>query len=364
MGQRRIVILIALVVVGILFIVGALLLRGRGEREATLPPDITPTPTPEPVVVVIAKQNLTRGTIIRLQDLETQEWPGDAPPACYPTLCFTDPDDLDGRVVRSYIPQGTPILRSMLAGDVLEPIQGGSDLGLSINRGMRAIAIPLDMLGAVAWYIQPGDQVDILGSWDIVELDEEFQSPLPNRWILIECPEQTTCEGVLGRMELLPTGHAVMVYPRADSKNGYVAQVVVQNVTVMAVGPYVPQEEEGVELLGEGEPTPPPEEAAAAYQPTPTASNVVILMVTPQDALVIKSLYELQANIDLVMRRFDDDETINTTAVTPEYLVNRYGITEPPRLPFGFEAPDNHPLDDAYMQRAIQEALNPTQPQE
>lgn len=356
MRDRRTLMLVILIVLAVALLMGYFLLRQR----APTPPEAEMTPTVEvvpAVSVVIARNNLDRGMTIAEGMVETRLWPSNQLPPLY----YTDVLSVYGKIVRVPIAQGMPIMPTMLTDEmpVLEGV--GSDLSLKIPEGKRAMAIPVDLLGAVAWYLQAGDRVDILASWNVIDLDREFQSPLPNNWVIIQCPEGAVCQGVLGRMEVLPTGHPIMVYPSGPGRTGYIAQVTIQNALVMAIGPYQPtpevifpqQEVTPTQPVGPTGPAPPP--------PTPTpavkGSDVVILLLDTQDALVMKSLLDLQANITLVMRGVKDQGIATTEPVTLEYLVNRYGISRPPKLPFGVEPPKTSPLQEAYMNWAIQSVV-------
>jgi pilus assembly protein CpaB len=347
--------MVFLVVLAVALLVGYFLLR----RQPPPPSGAEMTPTVEvvpAVPVVIARNNLDRGMTIGEGMVETRLWPSNQLPPLY----LTDVTEAYGKIVRVPIAQGMPIMPTMLTEE-MPPLEAeGSDLSLRIPPGKRAIAVPVDLLGAVAWYLKPGDRVDILASWNVVELDEEFQSPLPNNWLILQCEEGMTCQGVLGRMEILPTGQPVMVYPSGPARTGYIAQVTIQNALVLGIGPYQPTPEVifPQPVVTPTQPIGPTGPTAAQPTPTPTpfvkGSDVVILLLDTQDALVMKSLMELQANITLALRGVKDNEPANTVAVTLEYLVTHYGISQPPKLPFGLEAPETGPLPKAYMEWGIQ----------
>ncbi|MBN1953778.1 MAG: Flp pilus assembly protein CpaB [Anaerolineae bacterium] len=353
MGRKRVIILIGLVVVAVILVIAALLLSR--DREDEVFEVGTPTPTPIPMVsIAIARNNLNRGMVISEGLVELRPWPEDR----LPDLYVTDLEDIYGLTVLGFIGQGVPINLNQL-GEGPEVRAPGSDLAIQIPTGKRAIAIPLDMLSAIGWYLQPGDRVDIIASWRVIDLDEDFQSLLPNRWVILQCPEGATCEGVMGRMELLPSGQAVMVYPSGLSQTGYFAQMTIQDAEVLRIGPYVPQETvpqiELVEeqVVTEEEVTPPP--------PQIPSQDVVVLLLDIQDTLVLKALLELQADVDLVMRGIYDQDVATTTAVTLDYIVTRYAIEQPPKLPFGVTAPTVNPLVESYILRAIQEAAQSSQ---
>jgi Flp pilus assembly protein CpaB len=362
MRDRRTLILVAIIILAIALLVGYFLVN---RPKPTPSAEMTPTVEVVPAVpVVIARNNLDRGMTIGEGMVETRLWPQNQLPPLY----FQDVNEVYGKIVRVPIAQGMPIMPTMLTEEMPAPGEKGSDLALQIPPGKRAMAIPVDMLSAVAWYIRPGDRVDVLASWNVVDLDQDFQSPLPNNWIILQCEEGMTCQGVMGRMEILPTGQPVMVYPSGPGRTGYIAQMTIQNALVIGVGPYQPTPEvifpqpvvTPTQPTGPTGPTGP-----TAIQPTPTPAppvkggDVVVLLLDAQDTLVLKSILELKASITLVLRGVNDNDAASTAPVTLEYLVNRYGISRPPKLPFGVEAPEIGPLPEAYRNWAIQ-SVGPT----
>ncbi len=355
MRDRRTLTLVMLIVLAVALLVGYFLLRQRPEPQAEATPTVEVVPA---VPVVIARNNLDRGMKIVEGLVETRLWPSDRLPPLY----YSDTAEVYGKIVRVPIAQGMPIMQTALIDQMPPPGPMGSDLSLQIPDGMRAMAIPMDLLGAVGWYIRPGDRVDILASWNVVDLDQEFQSPLPNRWIILQCPEGMTCEGVMGRTERLPTGDVVMVYPTGPGRTGYIAQMTIQNALVMKIGPSQPIPE----VIFPEQVTVPAQQAdvtgpgPVAIQPTPTPAppvqggDVIILLLKAEDTLVLKSLLELNASLTLVMRGVTDQAEVNMPSVTLEYLVNRFGTSRPPKLPFGLEPVEMAPLPKAYIDWAIQ----------
>jgi Flp pilus assembly protein CpaB len=98
-----------------------------------------------------------------------------------------------------------------------------------------------------------------------------------------------------------------------------VTQLTVQNAEVLRVGlwPSVSPEGEGeVEQIEPG---------------------IVTLLVSPQDALVLKWARENGAVIDLALRSAVDEEVFSTEAVTLDYMISRFNITVPKKLHYVLE---------------------------
>jgi hypothetical protein len=87
-------------------------------------------------------------------------------------------------------------------------------------------------------------------------------------------------------------------------------------------------------------PTPIPEGAEGAVveepqvPPTPLVAPLT-LAITRQDALVLDYAQLMGANITFVLRRTDDVDRVTTESVTLQYLMDRYNIELPPKLPYG-----------------------------
>jgi hypothetical protein len=143
-----------------------------------------------------------------------------------------------------------------------------------------------------------------------------------------------------------------MVYPpEGGTQARYVAQLTIQDAEVLGVGTYqapvqmaAPQP-----TLAPGEEGGQPAPGAAPAKPTPTPALVttqaVILIVDPQEALVLKALVELKADITLALRRPGDSARVSTDTVSQDYIIVRYNFVVPPKLPYAVTAPEPNPLE-------------------
>ena len=145
-------------------------------------------PTPEPILttfIVIAIQNIPRGAEIPLDFIDIREIPLDFVPQ---NAIESDAEGttalsfVAGQRARVDIVQEQPILANMLVAQnqVFDASGVGSDLSVLIPLDRRAVAVPVDRLTSVAYGVQPGDRVDIIVSFLFVEIDDDFQSVLPN----------------------------------------------------------------------------------------------------------------------------------------------------------------------------------------
>jgi pilus assembly protein CpaB len=188
-----------------------------------------------------------------------------------------------------------------------------------VEPGFVAMAFPIDELSSVSYGIQPGDHVDILMSFFFIDVDQETQTAAPL------CPP--LCPGAEGVQQ--PTELEEQI-PRP------VAQLTVQDAEVLGVGRW------GYEAaLTEEEAQAQQERQQSSNevptQQTQTLPEYITLMLTPQDALVLKMARELGASIDMAVRAQDDHQTFVTQQVTLDYILARFGIALPAKQPYAVQ---------------------------
>jgi pilus assembly protein CpaB len=152
MKSKRAIIMLALsVLVGI----AAVLLAGRwmGQQAAG-----------DKTTVLVATRDLELGQAITAPMLQSIAWPTGALPAG----AFNDPKKLGGRVVRSSIFKGEPVLAPKLAPE-------GAKAGLDsvIKEGLRAITVKVNEVVGVAGFLAPGSYVDLL-----VNIKDDRDNPI------------------------------------------------------------------------------------------------------------------------------------------------------------------------------------------
>jgi pilus assembly protein CpaB len=103
--------------------------------------------------VLVATSDLELGQAITPQMLQPVAWPA----AAHPVGAFNDPKKLEGRVVRTSIYKGEPVLEPKLAPE-------GTKAGLDsvIKAGHRAITVKVNEVVGVAGFLAPGSFVDLL----------------------------------------------------------------------------------------------------------------------------------------------------------------------------------------------------------
>jgi Flp pilus assembly protein CpaB len=225
-------------------------------------------------------------------------------------------DGTRGMLAAGPIPQGTVIQPDLLMTQ--QEFVAESQLGQLVEPGFVAIAMPIDELSSVSYGIRPDMHIDVLMTFVFVDVDSDLQRLAP------VCPP--LCPGAEGQIEAT-TGAQL---PRRT------AQVTLQDVRVIGVGRWE-------------EPQTPAEAAAAQQQQQqqqqqgnvavePLLPEYITVMVTRQDALVLKLAREIGARIDLAVRAEDDTELVQTQQVTLDYLMARFGVSVPAKQSYALEA--------------------------
>ena len=357
MRNNRGLILVALLLIVIVVVGGGYWYWQNIMRDTSTEAEATPVPEPvEMTEIVVAIQNVPRGMQIKAEDLaiELQEWPNEHLPYEF----YSDMEEVDGKFARMDIPRGMPVLPDMLAqsGGMLSVT--GSSAALFAPNNLVAYAIPMDTQGAVAWAIQPGDRVDVLSAFEMVAVDPAAYTENIRMFTILaeaDIPSQTS---PFGRFEVLPNGRLAAIYDvtgegAADAKlSTIVVQLTVQNAIVWHVGMWQDETTAAPELA-EPEPAGALGGGAAEAAPTPvpppsTHQDIepVTLLVTREDALVLKYLHEMGADLDLVLRPANYTEiAIQTQPVWFRYILDKYQLpTSMPDDPVG-PVPMHEPLD-------------------
>lgn len=320
-----------------------------------------PTPTATPGVVqeqqgvpttqvIVALQPIGRGSEFVAGSIGRRDWPANNVP---PDI-IADEAETIGKVAKTDIVQGQVIVRSMLV-DVF----GAGEASFQIPAGRVAVAYPINRQKSVAYAIQPGDYVDILVTAFFVDVDEEFQTTLPNKlsFIVPEIDEEGNPTGRFtlstpvdeGRFVVAAQDTPAIVFAREAQLPRRVAQLTVQAAKVIRVGPWI-------------QPTPPPpppdgQQDQEGPTPTPALPDIVTLAVTPQDALVMLWLRQNSIYSEMALRAAGEENADHLTeAVTLQYMLTRFNIAVPPKIEFVMSP---SPIEQA-NELSLQQAVTPT----
>ncbi len=374
MQRGRLLIVIALLLLLLISaaaVVAVFFLQGQGSAGGTdTPPGgtetaqiIEVTPTAESILILAAAQNLNRGDVIPTEAVIAIPWPTHmAPPSA-----ITDPAVIVGSRARYTIARGEPIFNTMIVESLAQISPFGSDAAAQIPPGFVAISIPYNRRDGVALGVKDGDYVNVIVSWALVDLDEEFQSVLPNLTAAIAPPESSftsdqTSTSITGMLTGLVVGsgperHAtgraesdpvlnipLYLVPQEAQRARLVTQGIIQNALVLRVGNFTDEKPLVIEPTATA--LPPEQQTPTAPPPptpTPVPPDIITLVVSPQDALVLDYIrrqmqyYPHGVNITLVLRSAGDTTLAETESVTLQYMFDRFGITLPAKLAFGLD---------------------------
>ncbi|MCX5799839.1 MAG: Flp pilus assembly protein CpaB [Candidatus Eisenbacteria bacterium] len=103
--------------------------------------------------VVVASKELPFGTILGEDNTQTASWPREI----VPTGAMSSSQELAGRVVRTPITIGEPILENKLA-----PVGADRGLPMRVPTGMRAMTVPVTVVSGVSGFVLPDTKVDVV----------------------------------------------------------------------------------------------------------------------------------------------------------------------------------------------------------
>lgn len=348
MRRGRVLILLALILLGIALAAYFFLRAPSDDTPVGVEP--APTPLPREATIIIAAQNIPRGAVIPSDGVITAPFPLDM---VVETMA-TDVGQVVGRRARTEIARGMPITTEMVTEQAGDLLGTGSDAALAIEPGMTAISIPMNRLSGVAYALRAGDEVDVVVSMLIADIDTDFQSVLPNLTGILVNPDRgpiNTFVGdwfdpvtgqvfveeprQVGRAETdVSTGELLYVRPNEPQRPRLITQRLVEKAVILHVGTFALEEEvTPTELIAaEEEGAPPPQAAPVAVDTAPP--DIVTLVVSPQDALAIN--YAVKSGMDLVLtlRGPDDFTETQTTMVSLQFLIESYNMAVPQRLSY------------------------------
>lgn len=355
-GRRLIAILIGVIGIALFVIVGVVLFLRLQQPPviegpvigpdgvSTVDPSVTATPTLEPgvrmVEVVVSLQTVQRGFQMTENELTTDMRLASE----VGSNVITRIEDAVGLYARLDIYQGETLTTDSLVQD--PTLLGQEEYGPSslVPPGWEAIGVPMDRLSSVGYALAAGDSIDVMLSFSLSAIDEEFQTLLANSitfFIQQQSDDENAEETIpnllvidpYGRFETLPTGDIAMIGPSEDSQRPVPISVILQNARIIQVGTYSepgpPQPPTPTPDPNEPTPTPDP---AALPTPTPELPNVVLVALPPQQLLFLKYAVETSADIDFALRAANDGQLYTVQNIDLEYLLTQFDIQIPPNF--------------------------------
>jgi len=327
---RILIFLVLIVIIGLavaVFAVQQFVLRSQTEDQPVF------------VEVFIAGQNIPQGGDISEAVLTTITIPQENAVA----VMFTR-DELalltTNKVARYPLDQGVVITEPMVVDKSGAVSIAGPQWAALVPPGMTAITIPSSRLSMAGYGVADGAHVNIVACLLFVDVDPSFQSELPNFTGALTgtgfIPDQlpVLSLGVVpggegsaqGRLELDPSlQQPYYLLPSEEQRARPTCQMLLQDVVVMKRGNFPLSENQTAQQQQ------PPEGEA------PVAPDIVTLIVSPQDAIMLTYLTYTKAQIALTLRNPSDQSRQATEAATLQFLLSQYNIPVPAKLPYALE---------------------------
>ncbi len=230
---------------------------------------VVPTPTPVPIVkVVVATQNIAERTMLQSSMLTLKDWPADL----LPTGTISKIQDVIGKVTSTPLAAGEIVLINKVSTE-----QTAVGLAPTLPPGLVAMSLGVSSMSAVGGAIRQGDSVDILVSME----------------------------------------YSIYTEQGDESKPMQSTFYTIQDVPVLAIS-------------GQVDSTAAPQAGAtkAPVQSNISGINTLTVLVTPQDALLLKYSKE-KGTIDLVLRSPQYHDQVVTDPVYLEYIMRRFELPRP-----------------------------------
>ncbi len=374
MSRRTVLILIFVFALVMLSIVGVVFVVQQnqpvetvtdGENGAPAPDGVDvaePEETVSPrVEVVVSLQTVPRGHQMTADILALDMRPVES----VGSNVITNIEDALNLYARTDIYQGETLTYDTLVDDITKvglESYGPSSL---IPPGYVAQSVPMNRLTGVGYGVSEGDYVDIMVTFFFRQIDEEFQTYLPNdaAFYLEEQiqaveesgtgdPLQIITEPIIffvspiGRFEELPTGDLAHISPNEDdvAPRPVPVTMIIQNARVVQVGQYrLPPNPANFiptptpEAVEEGEPTPTPPPAVVPTA-TPSPADVVVVALQPQQQLLLRYAVEVNAQVFFALRGVNDGQLYSVENMTLDFLLERFNVEVPPNLGYSVEA--------------------------
>ena len=295
MNRRAIGIIIAVVGIAVA-VVGIFSIRQILMVSLSPPPAATQVrPISEKVVVVT--RDLAVGDVIKPEDVQLEE----VSVGVIPRNAIRDPEEVIGRLTKAQLVTGEIVL----AHHIADPTNISHDIGFTMSDNLVMMAFPAEDLISDLNVLQRGDAVDIL-----VTIDEEIE---PDE--TVNTAEPASAGGEANQDEEAKTKVRSFTFAamQANQISAVIADIEYQDGTYTDV----PLGNEAELISSE---TPPPSEVKV---------KAYLLILNPQDALVLKHLMDIGGKFDIVLRAPTSDQLFDLQPVMSEYLIDRYQLEIP-----------------------------------
>jgi Flp pilus assembly protein CpaB len=336
MRRGRTLIILAVILLIVLVVAGFAL-----PRILTMLQPATPTVTV--YQVYYALQNISQGTLITEELLGTYP----LPETSVADVMFTvqEVSSLVGQKAKNTIDQGSIIT----TGDVVSPgtglDAGGPPWASIIAASKNAITIPISRLASVGFGVADGAHVNVIACMLMVDVDPSYQGILPNHVAVAQAPANVPPDGMpgislgvktqgdppyQGRTEVESAfQQPIYIIPSEPQRPRPVCQMIMQDVAVLRLGNF--ELNPSATAANQATPTPQPGQPQATSQIAP---DIVTLIVSPQEAVILTYMVYTNIPIYLTLRNSGDTSRQVTESATLQFLLSQLNITVPVKLAY------------------------------
>lgn len=245
---------------------------------------------PKPVPtrpVLVATQVIPSRTFVTAENSKTLFTVANWPLTIVPVGALTSPTQALQHVVVGNVEKGAPVFTANLSSD---QTAGQTGLSIDLPAGDVAVSIPVSAVNAAGGAISPGDFIDMLVS---VKVPDTLNGSAP-------ATSKAAPAGSAGSAAASLTGEQT------------VSLTTLQHVKVLAMG-------QNTTPAGEA-----PSSKSAA-PPSNAGASTMTLLLSHQDALLVKYAKDSGSTMDIVLRRYDDTSTSTTKPVDLNYFLTQFG---------------------------------------
>jgi pilus assembly protein CpaB len=281
--NRRVLIGIIIAVVGVGLIVLGIFAINTVLKQSFAPP-VQATPVVEATTdIIITTHDMAIGSVLNREDVQVAT----VPVSLVPRDALTTIESALGKISIVHLIQGEMVLQHHLA----DPTNVAHDIGYIISEDQVMMAFPSTDLMSTLGILQRGDTIDILASMNVEITPTNLTSTQGTSQEQQETINRLFTFNALQRVQI----------------SAIVADVVTESNTTAT-------------NVGEPQPTP---------NPADIRVRAYLLVLSPQDALVLKNMRDDGATFDIVLRSPTSNELFELSPVTLEYLIQRYELSIP-----------------------------------
>jgi Flp pilus assembly protein CpaB len=329
--RRRMMLIFGLlifVVAGVILIVTQVLPNTGGRSQSS----VTPTPAIRQIQVVLVAQDISVGSIITEDKIFEGPWPSNYD---VPGL-VTNKENVLGRRAKADMRRGEPIFSSQVAESGTAITYPASEISLKINPEKVAIAVPISRLSSVAYAVGKNDHLMVMATLMFIDIDPGLQTDVPNDILLVNINNEgnltasTMIGGRIFKEDPLSSTVLATFYTPNEKQRGRMSSVIlVQDARVINVGN---ANASTSSLLAQ--PTP---KGGAAATPVPVAKNpdIIIIEVSPAEALAINYVIRMNGDLTYAIRSAGDTTTYDIPSLDLKRLMEDFKIEIPAKLNFG-----------------------------